>query len=406
MKCPAISGPQNDPLHSVIFVRSNKLFSFLEVKKMSEKKVLKRKKFDISFKLDAISRVKNGEKQCDVCRDLGINEATLPGWLRSESAIKGTTLQLDESEGLARKRLRLANDSNLDQALYHWFVQARADGAPISGPVVCAKATNLDKQLNGEDSTFKASSGWLMRWKKRHGIGCNAISGDIKSADNEAAEQYPTKLHEILDEGGYTEDQVYNCDETGLMFKMLPRKTLSVKRDPTKHEGVKEAKDRVTILLTVNKTGDHKLKPLCIGKFKNLRAFHHVNRKILPCVYDYSKNAWMTSLIFENWFHSEFVPAVRRHFLDKNLEPKALLLLDNCPAHPPCREPGQSVRENQGFLSTEEHYIKDSTPRPRNHCHHEVQLSSRTAHENHRRRDGDLRVFKEGQRQGSDLPRR
>ena len=55
----------------------------------------------------------------------------------------------------------------------------------------------------------------------------------------------------------------------------------------------------------------------------------------MPCVYDYSKNAWMTSINFENWFHSEFVPAVRRHLLDKNLEPKALLLLDNCPAHPP-----------------------------------------------------------------------
>ena len=74
---------------------------------------------------------------------------------------------------------------------------------------------------------------------------------------------------------------------------MLLRKTLSVKKDPTKHEGVKEAKDRVTILFTVNKTGDHKLKPLCIGKFQNPRAFHHVNRKLLQCVYDYSKSAWI-----------------------------------------------------------------------------------------------------------------
>ena len=33
---------------------------------MSEKKALKRKKFDISYKLDAVSRVKSGEKQLDV----------------------------------------------------------------------------------------------------------------------------------------------------------------------------------------------------------------------------------------------------------------------------------------------------------------------------------------------------
>ena len=45
---------------------------------MSEKaKVTNRcKKFDLKFKLDAIERVKNGEKQCDICRDLNISVAT------------------------------------------------------------------------------------------------------------------------------------------------------------------------------------------------------------------------------------------------------------------------------------------------------------------------------------------
>ena len=128
-------------------------------------------------------------------------------------------------------------------------------------------------------------------WKTGHGIDCNAISGEIKSADSDAADEYPPKLREIVEEGGYSEEQVYNCDETGLMYKMLPRNTLSMKSDPSKREGIKEAKERGTILLTVNKTGKHKLKPLCIGKFQNLQAFHHINRKTLPCVYDHSNNA-------------------------------------------------------------------------------------------------------------------
>ena len=161
---------------------------------MSEKKVHKRKKFDISFKLDAISRVKNGEKQCDMCKDLKINEATLCGWIRSEKSLKETMLQLDEKEGLSRKQLCVEKDADLDRALYHWFVQERANRSPISGPIVCWKASMLDKEINGEDSDFKASSGWLMRWKTRHGIGCNAISGEIKSADRDAADEYPPKL--------------------------------------------------------------------------------------------------------------------------------------------------------------------------------------------------------------------
>ena len=103
------------------------------------------------------------------------------------------------NEGLTRKRLRLANDTNLDQAVYHWFVQTGSNGSPIFEPVVCAKATSLKKQLNSKDNTFKASTRWLIRWKKRHCIECNTISGKIKSADSEAADINPLKLWEILE---------------------------------------------------------------------------------------------------------------------------------------------------------------------------------------------------------------
>lgn len=242
---------------------------------------------------------------------------------------------LEEDAGLKRKRARLANDTQLESAVHQWFVQARAEGSPISGTVVQIQAGKFDKALNGEESTFKASQGWLQRFKNRHGISQVSIAGEVRSADTEAAQTYPEKLREIIEEGGYEAEQVYNCDETGLCYKMLPNKTLATKDDPHKHEGFKKIKDRVTLLFCVNKTGNHKVKPLCIGKSKNPRCFHHINRSTLPFSYDASKNAWMTSSIFENWFHKEFVPAVRKHLRQQRLEPKALLLLDNCPAHPP-----------------------------------------------------------------------
>jgi hypothetical protein len=65
---------------------------------------------------------------------------------------------------------------------------------------------------------------------------------------------------------GYLPEQIYNADETGIYYKMLPDKTLAVKSDQRRKEGFKAIKDRLTILFTVNKTGSHKLKPLCIGK--------------------------------------------------------------------------------------------------------------------------------------------
>ena len=43
----------------------------------------------------------------------------------------------------------------------------------------------------------------------------------------------------------------------------------------------------------------------------------------------------MTNSLFQDWFESAFVPSVRRHLRERRLEEKALLLLDNCRAHPP-----------------------------------------------------------------------
>ncbi|XP_046564778.1 jerky protein homolog-like [Haliotis rubra] len=113
---------------------------------------------------------------------------------------------------------------------------------------------------------------------------------------------------------------------------MLPDRTLSMPEEK-RPAGFKKAKQRVRVLLTSNKTGKHKLKPLIIGTSQNPRCLHHVNRSILPAVYAASKNAWMTAAIFQEWFFHKFIPAVRQYL--QRLEEKAILLMDNCPAHPP-----------------------------------------------------------------------
>ena len=54
----------------------------------------------------------------------------------------------------------------------------------------------------------------------------------------------------------------------------------------------------------------------------------------LPVTYTSQNNAWVDSNIFFKWFHTFFVPVVREKLKEKDLQPKALLLLDNCAAHP------------------------------------------------------------------------
>jgi len=52
---------------------------------------------------------------------------------------------------------------------------------------------------------------------------------------------------------GYDASDIFNADETALVFKMLPEKTYNSKFD--KSNGKKKPKQRVTLLLCANMTG-------------------------------------------------------------------------------------------------------------------------------------------------------
>jgi hypothetical protein len=43
----------------------------------------------------------------------------------------------------------------------------------------------------------------------------------------------------------------------------------------------------------------------------------------------------MTQAIFLLWFNDDFVPTVKNYLCSWKMDEKALLLLDNYPAHPP-----------------------------------------------------------------------
>ena len=115
---------------------------------------------------------------------------------------------------------------------------------------------------------------------------------------------------------------------------MLPNKTPAGGSE-TSAPGHKKMKERVSLLACANSTGTHRLPILLIGKSQKPRCFKHVNMDSLPVNYSAQKTTWMTSSIFTDWFKTVFVPKVTSHLLAKNLPMKAVLLVDNCPAHPP-----------------------------------------------------------------------
>ncbi|XP_065896365.1 tigger transposable element-derived protein 2-like [Dysidea avara] len=157
------------------------------------------------------------------------------------------------------------------------------------------------------------------------------MHGEKASADSGVAEDFQQEFPSFI--SGYSLDQIFNCDETGLYYRCLPDKTLASAFEK-RAEGRKKAKDHVTANACANLTGSIKLPLLFIGKSKRPRCFKNTYMDSLPVIYRNQKNVWVNTEIFSSRFHDQFVPYVQRELKSKSLPPKALLTLDNCSAHP------------------------------------------------------------------------
>ncbi len=113
----------------------------------------------------------------------------------------------------------------------------------VSGPILCEKATQLHNMKINEDSPpeFKASKGWLWRFCSRHGMRQLCISGEKLSSDNTAPDPFKKELHALMEKEGLTLEHLYNCNETGLCYKMLPAKTIAC-RTEKEAPGIKKMK--------------------------------------------------------------------------------------------------------------------------------------------------------------------
>lgn len=291
----------------------------------------KRTVLSIVEKLEIIKKLEQGETAAKLALDFGIGVQTVRDIKKCKEKLIESACRADSGAGPSnRKTLKTSNFADVDDALYLWFKQKRAEGVPISGPLLMEKAKEFHAMLNIKEE-FSASSGWLSRFKKRHGIREISVQGEKLSANTEAAATFSTEFSEFIDQHDLSPHQIYNADETGLYWKGLPTRSLVFKAE-SNAPGYKMCKDRLTVLFCANSTGNHKLKPLVIGKSKSPRALK--GRQHLPVHYTHQKGAWMNSEIFADWFHTKFVPSVRIFLEGQGLPAKAVLLLDNAPCHP------------------------------------------------------------------------
>ena len=204
----------------------------------------------IKEKYTALKDLKKGLSKKAIAKKFNVPKNTLTYWITNKHDIiqKYETGQL----GAKRQKLSVGKHDSIDRAVYKWFMNARERNVPIGGYIIRERALDFAKELNITD--FKASDGWLDRWKNRHNVVFRAISGEERSCTEEMTASWAqTHLPTIL--SGYDLRDIYNADEFGLFCQQLPTKSFHLKGE--RCAGGKFSKVRVTGLAAGNAAGEN-----------------------------------------------------------------------------------------------------------------------------------------------------
>ncbi|KAM9036964.1 tigger transposable element-derived protein 1 [Sarcophilus harrisii] len=295
-----------------------------------------RKSITLHVKLEVLRRFEEGEKLTQIAKTLGLATSTVASIRVNREKIRANSQAATPLSATQLTRCRGVVMGNMERLLSLWIEDQKQQQLPINTMLIQEKAKSLFealKQEHGESAqaeTFGASNGWFARFKARHNV---LLTDEPAVADTEAARRYPDTLRKIIADGGYTPQQVFNIDETGLFWKRLPERTF-VSLEDRAGPGFKASKDHLTLLLGGNAAGDCKLKPLLVYPSENPRALKGCSKPSLPVIWRSNRNDWVTMSIFQEWFTNFFCPAVERHCAENQLPHKALLILDSAPCHP------------------------------------------------------------------------
>ncbi|XP_077576237.1 SWI/SNF complex subunit SMARCC1-like isoform X2 [Stigmatopora nigra] len=296
----------------------------------------KRSVLSIEVKQEMIKKYESGMRLSDVARQYGRNTSTVSTIIKQKTALKA----MIPSHGLSiMSKKRSALHDEMERLLVLWIREKELAGDKLTKSTISEKAMDIFADLLKErvgpseerpPLDFKASHGWLQKFTRR----VERHSLENFSQDQQVAEGFTHAFRRLLEEGNYLPQQVFTCDHTGLFWKKMPRRT-SIALEEKGAAGHTPAKDRLTLTLSCNASGDCKIKPLSVYHSENPPAFHahKISKDRLHVLWRSDAAASVTRRLFVDWLTSVFSPTVQAFLRDRGLPGECLLVLDNVPAH-------------------------------------------------------------------------
>lgn len=232
----------------------------------------------------------------------------------------------------------------VENLLLIWANEKQLVGDSVSEGMIRKKSKLLHADLlknklgpSGEIvEVFKVSHSWFDHFKKRTDIHSVVRHGEAVSVSKKAADESVCEIHDFIESEGFIPNQVFNCDETRHFWKKMLSRVYITKEEKVS-PGHKPMKNRLTLLLCGNTSGDLKIKPLLFYHSENLSVFkkHNVINIELTCDMEGKQESWIMGQFFTEWINEVFGPSVKTYLLEKDLPLKAFLIMDNVPSYPP-----------------------------------------------------------------------
>nr|XP_022919259.1 tigger transposable element-derived protein 1-like [Onthophagus taurus] len=211
----------------------------------------------------------------------------------------------------ARRRAPILEQ--MEKALSVWIDDCSNKRMPLNTNIIKNKDLKIYNFLieSGESATdpdFVASKGWFDRSKKRFSLQNLKIQGESTSADSEAAKSIRKSWKKLFNRVDIHHIRFLTQMKPAFGGKKMPKRTFISKKEKTA-PGVKVAKDRLTLLMCSNASGDHVVKPMLVYKSLNQK----LNKNALPVYWAANKKAWVTIDLFKKWFLNCLLPSAENH---------------------------------------------------------------------------------------------
>ncbi|XP_068208449.1 tigger transposable element-derived protein 1-like [Palaemon carinicauda] len=165
----------------------------------------------MEIKHEIIEKHESDVRVTELARQYERSTSTICTILKQKNAIKSTK---------PSKRVtilsKLCSDiqDGMDRRLLIWIKEKQLAGDSMTETIICEKASRMYDDLEGKQAaerretstpaeTFKASRGWLDKFKKRTGMHSVVRHGEATSLDSKAAADFITAFASVIAQHGY-----------------------------------------------------------------------------------------------------------------------------------------------------------------------------------------------------------